>query len=308
MALVRLTGPEYQNDNKRLWDILSPLVRGTSAWEYIKLCERAKDGRRAFRILQLRGEGDAAVDARRTKAEATLAKAQYNGKSKRFTLQSYINLLQGAFNDLEECGDPYSERKKVDTLVKGLVADRYAVARHTIMGDPLKREDFQKAYGYLETMENLRSVTDGTGEAFDRNVSAVENQGKKGGGGNKSGWMPKEEWFKLPIEERKKIQSARDKKKATNKNKGKQGKKGNEGDLKRRLSELATETLRGIEDMDDTGDDSDDGKPKARSSKSNGKSTGEPHDQFGRHIHKLVKFAHGVIAEMDSDGNKKKKK
>ena len=61
----------------------------------------------------------------------------------------------------------YSERKKVDTFVKGLVADRYAVVRATIMGDPAKRGDFQMAYGYVETMENLRSTTDGQGDGFD---------------------------------------------------------------------------------------------------------------------------------------------
>ena len=240
-----------------MWDLLCPLIRGTPAWEYVKVCERSGDGRRAYRILKLRGEGEAAVDARRTKAEATLAKAQYTGKSKRFTLRSYINLLQGAFNDLEECGDPYSERKKVDTFVKGLVADRFAVVRATIMGDPVKRGDFQTAYGYVETMENLRSTTDGHGDAFDRNVSAVDTKtaGKqKGRGRNRDGkkkhsnYIPPEKWNKMTPDERKKIQSDRDRDKA---NKGKGG-KGKEGELKRKLSDLFVDAVR---DMDDSGGD-----------------------------------------------------
>ena len=87
MALVRCAGNEFQHDNRRLWDLICPLIRGTPAWEYVKTCERSCHGRRAFRTLKLRGEGEAAVDARRTKAEAILAKAQFTGKSKRFTLQ-----------------------------------------------------------------------------------------------------------------------------------------------------------------------------------------------------------------------------
>lgn len=295
MALVRCTGPEFQQDNKRFWDLLCPLIRGTPAWEYVKTCERSSDGRRAYRILKLRGEGEAAVDARRTKAEAALSKAQFTGKSKRFTLQSYINLLQGAFNELEECGDPYSERKKVDTFVKGLVADRYAVVRATIMGDPAKRGDFQTAYGYVETMENLRSTTDGQGDGFDRNISATggERQGSNGKGGGKknhTNYIPPAEWAKLSVEERKKIQSARDKKK----NGGGRG-RGKEGSgLKRKLSELAAEALRDVEDDKDGEDGSSGGKNKA---KTNDKKEG-PHDQFGRNVHAMVRFASKVAEEL----------
>jgi hypothetical protein len=300
MALVRCAGQEFQQDNKRLWNLLCPLIRGTPAWEYVKTCERSSDGRRAYRILKLRGEGEAAVDARRTKAEATLAKAQHTGKSKRFTLQSYINLLQGAFNELEECGDPYSERKKVDTFVKGLVADRYAVIRATIMGDPAKRGDFQTAYGYVETMENLRSTTDGHGDAFDRNVSAVgaTGGGSRGGGARKStkkhsNYLPQAEWAKLSSEERKKIQSARDKKKKNGKDKEKE-KEGS--DLKRRLSKVAADVLR---DMDDKSDDGSSGKKgKAKTGADEG-----PHDQFGRKVHALVRFANEVATVLDDDKN-----
>ena len=295
MALVRCEGPEFHQDNRRLWDLICPLIRGTAAWEYVKTCERSGDGRRAYRILKLRGEGEAAVDARRTKAEATLSKAQYTGKSKRFTLQSYINLLQGAFNDLEECGDPYSERKKVDTLVKGLVADRFAVVRANIMGDPVKRGDFQTAYGYLETMENLRSTTDGHGDAFDRNVSAVDAKaGKRGGGRNRgngkgkkhSNYIPPEKWNKMTPEERKKVQSERDKSKE-------KGGKGKDGELKRKLSEIAADVVRELENTDGGGSNE-----AAKTSAGAGNSSAGPQDQFGRNVHAAVRFADKVAAEL----------
>ena len=56
-----------------------------------------------------------AIDARHMKAEQIIAKAQYTGMSKRFTLQNYINLLQGAFTELLECGEPYTERTSEKT-------------------------------------------------------------------------------------------------------------------------------------------------------------------------------------------------
>jgi hypothetical protein len=114
VALFLHAGGDFQQDNKRVWDLLAPLLRGTAAWKYIKTLEPTKNGRRAFKTLMLRGGGKAAVDARRVAAEMAIRKAQYTGKSKRFTIQSYINVLQSAYNDLEACGEPYTEKRKVE--------------------------------------------------------------------------------------------------------------------------------------------------------------------------------------------------
>jgi hypothetical protein len=92
-ALVLFEGDEFAQDNIRVWDLLRPLIYNTAAWDYVKNLDRTKDGRRAFKVLLRRGEGDAARDARRTAAQDIIAKARYTGKSKRFTLQSDINLL-----------------------------------------------------------------------------------------------------------------------------------------------------------------------------------------------------------------------
>jgi hypothetical protein len=42
----------------------------------------------AFLVLQMRGEGEAAVDACHATVEDIILKAKYTGKSKHFTLQS----------------------------------------------------------------------------------------------------------------------------------------------------------------------------------------------------------------------------
>jgi hypothetical protein len=305
IALVKCEGAGYAQDNKRLWEILCPLIKGTPAWEYVKTCEQAQDGRLAYRTLKLRGEGEAAVDARRTKAEAVIAKAQYTGKSKRFTLQSYINLLQGAFNDLAECGDPYGERKKVDTFVKGLVSDRFAVVRSQILADAEKRNDFQRAYSFVETMEGFRSTTDG-GDGFDRNVSSVGQVGGRGRGGRRKGkqhsdYIQPAEWAKLSIDERKKIQSEREKK-GGGRGKGKANAK-NSGDLKRKLSEIATEVLQEFNERhasDGDGSGNDKGKGGKKSGDTANASDG-PHNQFGRNVHSVAKEFAKKAAEAIGD-------
>ena len=125
-------------------------------------------------VLQTRGEGEAAVDARRTAAEETIQKVKYDGKSRRFTLQSYINLLQGAFAELETCGPEYaySEKQKVSIFTKGIVSSEYAATKHSIYQNPETRNDFQKCYAFVETMEQFKPAYTST-PGIDRSVAEV---------------------------------------------------------------------------------------------------------------------------------------
>jgi len=64
IAIVVLEGDEYDQDNKQVWNLLCPLVYGTSTWSYVKSYDRMKNGWTAWRVLAARGEGEAALDMR----------------------------------------------------------------------------------------------------------------------------------------------------------------------------------------------------------------------------------------------------
>jgi hypothetical protein len=235
------------------------------------------------------GEGDAARSARRSAAEDILLKAQYTGKSKRFTLQSYINLLQGAFTDLSECGEPYLEEKKVEVFVRGLVSDRmHTYDRSTsIIQNNRTRLDFQEAYAFVETMEGFNAVVSKS-DGFDRNISSVETGKKK----DDSAFRPKEEWNKLLFADRKRIQSLRDKAKANKKRKTDKEKK---DPPTCKLAELAAEVIRDLKESDDsTGSVSQGGDKKGRTSDANT----NPANQFGRKAHAVMKVAEGLVKEL----------
>jgi hypothetical protein len=147
MSIVRLDGKDYRKDNSLVWQLLRPLVLETAAWNYVKQYDVTQDGRSAFLALQTRGEGEAAVDARRAAAEDIIQTAKYTGKSKRFSIQTYINLLQGAYTELESIGDgeyALTEKQKVSIFTKGLVAEEYAATKHSIFQNEETRSDFQK--------------------------------------------------------------------------------------------------------------------------------------------------------------------
>jgi len=173
IAIFVLEGDEYDQDNKQVWNLLCPLVYGTPAWSYVKSYDRTKNRWTAWRVLAACGKGEAAMDARQTKAEHIIATARYTGKSKQFTVGDYINLFQSAFVEMEEVGDPYTERRKVNIIVKGMMAPQSAATRTSIMQMKTTRNDFQAAYTFIETMEQFDlTLLDGA-TAFDRNVGSV---------------------------------------------------------------------------------------------------------------------------------------
>lgn len=289
MAIVRLHGRDFKKDNSLVWQLLRPLVLETAAWNYVKQYDISQDGRSAFLALQMRGEGEAAVDARRAAAEEIIQKAQYTGKSKRFSIQHYINLLQGAFTELESIGEgeyALTEKQKVSIFTKGLVAEEYAATKHSIYQNEETRSDFQKCYAFVETMEQFKPSY-ATTSSFDRQISETGSLKKEIDGGYRS----PAQWAALSKEERERILSARGAKKAGDK-KGKKGKKpdGN----KRKLEAVVTEAVEAISAItDDTATTGTDGNSSRTSSGSSSGNT--PADQFGRKAHEIKRILQNMM-------------
>ena len=239
MTLVQLQGKEYRKDNNAVWQLLRPLVLETPAWNYVKQYDGTQDGRTAFLALQTRGEGDAAEDARRARAEQIIQKAQFTGKSKRFTISNYINLLQGAFTELASIGTgeyALTEKQKVSIFMRGLVAEEYAATKHSIYQNPATREDFQQCYAFVQTMEQFKmSYSDTT--SYDRNIAETGTHKKTDGS-----YRSPQEWAALSKEEKAKILSAHSKKKGGGKDKSKRGDK----NPKRKLEAIVTEAVEAI--------------------------------------------------------------
>jgi hypothetical protein len=239
----------------------------------------------------MRGEGEAAVDARRAAAEEIIQKAQYTGKSKRFSIQHYINLLQGAFTELESIGEgeyALTEKQKVSIFTKGLVAEEYAATKHSIYQNEETRSDFQKCYAFVETMEQFKPSY-ATTSSFDRQISETGSLKKEIDGGYRS----PAQWAALSKEEREKILSARGAKKAGDK-KGKKGKK-KDGN-KRKLEAVVTAAADAISAITGETEETGHGTDGNSSRTSNGSGSGQtPANQFGRKAHEIKKILKTMV-------------
>ena len=108
---VPLTGPEFEADNKTVWNKLLELTQGEPAYEWIRQFERTKNGREAMRTLVDYLEGDQASTRRVTEAERIIKVLEYTNEYQ-FSCDSYATKLQQAYTILEQMIRAYLPRQR----------------------------------------------------------------------------------------------------------------------------------------------------------------------------------------------------
>jgi hypothetical protein len=176
------TGPEFQLDNRSVWDMIRHVTYGGPAWDWVSHFARTFDGRSSYLALKAHYLGETFQALIRAQADKKLDKAFYDGTSKKFTFESYISALQHAFTDLEACGDPISESRKVRSFLKGIRDPRLQSCKEVIIGTPSLGVTFEAASTYAtRTIAEIISLAEST----PRNISASQStRGNSRGGGN----------------------------------------------------------------------------------------------------------------------------
>ena len=156
-ACVALSGTFYTEDNARVWDILETLTCDGNTYSFIKRFKKTRDGRGALLILRGQCEGLASVETRKKAAYSILNTQIYDGKG-RFTYEHYVEKLQFAFSELEECGDPQSESHKIFVLTTNCVNPLLTNCVDDVMGDSVRFSTFAFACEYIKG-QNERKMT-----------------------------------------------------------------------------------------------------------------------------------------------------
>jgi hypothetical protein len=97
-----------------------------------------------------------------------------------------------------------TKKQKVSVFTKGLVAKEYTVMKHSIYQNEETRNDSQKCFAFVETMEQFKPLYANT-SSFDHNVSEPGSSKK----GIEKGYHSPAQWAALSKEEKEKIPSAR---------------------------------------------------------------------------------------------------
>jgi hypothetical protein len=193
MMKVSLIGPDYLFDNKTVWGILTRLVGHGTAWPFIKHLDKTFDGRKAIQLLKTQSQGTASNSSRQARAYSTLRTTTYNGKSNRFSFNAYVEKLQFAFTELEECGIVISGNQKVDYLLANCTSPPAMDTFPTISSNETYTNDFGECCAYISQHLAKHAVYKDP-DNVKRGISAIHSSNKIK--------FTDEEWHALSPEEK----------------------------------------------------------------------------------------------------------
>lgn len=189
-----LSGMYFNEDNAIVWNLIESLTCDGNAFPFIKMYSKTRNGRAAILALKAQCEGASSTENRKQAAYKIISTQTYDGKG-RFTWDNYVEKLQYAFAELEECGDPQSESHKIHILTSMCTSDKMKLGTELILSDSYRFDTFIKA------SESLKSH-------YERNVSSDKYQDRRNVASTDTSDTDKhkvlkasysrEEWAKLP--------------------------------------------------------------------------------------------------------------
>ena len=212
---VGLVGPDYDEDNARVYNILTKALSGTSAIASITRFQRKRDGRGAYEDLVSHNMGSAKWEKMVELAEDVLTKRTWNGKNSRYPLKIHISRHREAFNDLERASHQITyaapnETSRVRYLLNSIISTDATIcsAKTLILSDAAKKDDFETAADFL-----LIVAPKPRNEGSSHRISALKHRNTKRGKqrgkirtGPKTGveirFFTKPEWAELSQDER----------------------------------------------------------------------------------------------------------
>lgn len=194
---TRLTGPDYQQDNDAVWQVLYHVTHDGPGWDWISSFSSSRNGRGAYQALRLHYLGDAYQGRVKASADKVIQSTFYDGQKHNFTFEMYASRLAKAFSDLADAGEPVLAERKVRILLLGIRDPRLETARGQIMVSPTMSADYDASVNFIAqysdavaaVSQNKRRVAsmNGGGRGPQAGRGAGRGRGGRGRGGQHGG-------------------------------------------------------------------------------------------------------------------------
>jgi hypothetical protein len=140
------SGRTFQDDKRKVWDILSNMRAKHPCWVYIKPAQKGKNGRLAYELLLDHYLGPNNVGNMANAAETKLSITMYNDEKKRFTREIFVRIhteKHSVLNGFKEYGySGIDDSSKVRHLLKGIKTTELDVYKAQVMASKTMRDDF----------------------------------------------------------------------------------------------------------------------------------------------------------------------
>ena len=146
MLVGRNPVPNFLTDNIKVWELLSGLTLKHTCWTYVKLFQRAHDGRGAFLALCDHYLGPNNVDNMASLAEKKLPMTMYTGEHHCWTFEKYVTLHKDQHSMLEGLTEHgyagINEQSKVRYLLNGIKTHDLNMINGQILATAALRNNF----------------------------------------------------------------------------------------------------------------------------------------------------------------------
>ncbi|GAX25842.1 hypothetical protein FisN_6Hu120 [Fistulifera solaris] len=183
------SGPEYDNDNARVYQQLVQLMRGTDAWTYVVGTSEAEngpqDGRAAWRRLCRHYDGPHAVEKRVALATQELQQLTYKSEAV-FPMERYVTRMSNCFRILAQNKAPKSTRDKINFFLNNIKnPNEYLLSYIARIRTSVElKQNFKLAADLLlEAVSSTAQLHERGATGNNRNVSNINSKRGNGGGG-----------------------------------------------------------------------------------------------------------------------------
>jgi len=217
---------------QKLWDILYAIFKDHAAYQHMKSHKKSRNGRLAYFALRDHYLGPNNVNNMAAALEAEYNSLHYNGETRRWTFEKYVNKMVELHNvseDLKEHGYAgIDETSRVRKLLAGIKTDKLNVIKGQVLASPILSKDFSSTVNlFKDYIAQTNSLQSSSGpNAMIASVSTDKKKGKKGKNKKRDNaqvsqvkiqdrFYTQEEYAKFTKEERKQLHDLRKKRKTS---------------------------------------------------------------------------------------------
>ena len=188
-------GPTYKRDNAMVWSTIKTTLLSTQPYNIIDVCDRTKDGRRAWSMLKSYYEGEDFIDSTIQENLSKLRSLFYHGETPKFTFDKFVHTQMECYKRLRDVG--FNQGRGVDdaTMCTDLIssimpAADLEVAISLARNKGISSNDYERLVQFFKAEidnRNRRNKMWGRGRGRQVNSVSTDTQKHKGGRGRGRG-------------------------------------------------------------------------------------------------------------------------
>ena len=188
-------GPTFKRDNALVWSTLKTTLLSTQPYNIIDVCDRTKDGRKAWSLLKRYYEGEDFIDATIQENLSKLRSLFYHGETPKFNFDKFVHTQMECYKRLRDVG--FNQGKGIDdaTMCTDLIssimpAADLEVAISLARNKGISSSNYERLVQFFKAEidnRNRRNKMWGRGRGRHVNSVSTDTQRYKGGRGRGRG-------------------------------------------------------------------------------------------------------------------------